>query len=396
LEEVELSNRDTQESALTDELSEPAGLEDASEPRQRVARGASVLQDDTMVRTVFEALAEALIVVDGDGLIVFVNHRTEEMFGYHRDEVIGRSLSLFLPDQVAEIHAQHLSGYFRKPRMRPMGQRLELMGKRKDGTLLPLDISLSSLDTKAGPLALAFINDITLRKQTERTLQRRNEELDAFAHTVAHELNSSLGLLIGFSEFLVEAHETLPAEERRTYLTMIARNGHRMNKLIDELLLFSSIRKEDVAVSPLDMALVVGEALSRLAHLIGDYQAEIIPPDSYPQAMGYAPWVEKVWFNYISNAMKYGGTPPRVELGADVQNDGDVRFWVRDNGAGLTKEQQKQLFRPWTRLDSTSGEGHGLGLSIVERILAKLNGHVGVESKVGQGSLFYFTLPGVK
>ncbi|UCC88673.1 MAG: PAS domain S-box protein [Anaerolineales bacterium] len=391
-----MSNQDTQKTTLPDELSEPAGPEDAAEPWQRVARAASVLQADTMVRTVLEALAEALIVVDGDGLIVFVNRRMEEMFGYHRDEVVGQPLSLFLPDQVAEIHAQHLSGYFRKPRMRPMGQRLELIGKRKDGTSLPVDISLSPLDTEAGPLALAFITDVTLRKQTERALQRRNEELDAFAHTVAHELNSSLGLLIGFSEFLVEAHETLPPQERHTYLTMIARNGHRMNKLIDELLLFSSIRKEDVAVSPLDMALVVGEALSRLAHLIGDYQAEIILPDSYPQAMGYAPWIEKVWFNYISNAMKYGGTPPRVELGADVQDDGNVKFWVRDNGAGLTKEQQRQLFRPWTRLDSSIGEGHGLGLSIVERILAKLNGHVGVESKVGKGSLFYFTLPGVK
>jgi signal transduction histidine kinase len=123
--------------------------------------------------------------------------------------------------------------------------------------------------------------------------------------------------------------------------------------------------------------------------------------------LGYAPWVEEVWANYLSNGCKYGGTPsaaPRLELGGDLlpilpagdgQDGSMVRFWVHDSGDGLTSEQQNRLFTPFTRLDQARARGHGLGLSIVRRIVEKLGGQVGVESNgaPGQGSTFYFTLP---
>ncbi|MEA3338766.1 MAG: ATP-binding protein, partial [Chloroflexota bacterium] len=98
----------------------------------------------------------------------------------------------------------------------------------------------------------------------------------------------------------------------------------------------------------------------------------------------------------ISNAIKYGDQPPRVELGATVQANDTLRFWVRDNGLGLTSEEQAQLFTPFTRLGLGRAKGHGLGLSIVRRIVEKLDGQVGIESKVGQGSVFSFTLPAVQ
>jgi signal transduction histidine kinase len=103
--------------------------------------------------------------------------------------------------------------------------------------------------------------------------------------------------------------------------------------------------------------------------------------------------LEEVWVNYLSNGLKYGGQPPRLELGAAVQADGLVRFWVRDNGPGLSPEAQTRLFTEFTRLDRTRAQGHGLGLSIVRRIMEKLSGQFGVESSPGQGSLFYFSLP---
>ncbi|MCK4449343.1 MAG: HAMP domain-containing histidine kinase, partial [Anaerolineae bacterium] len=109
---------------------------------------------------------------------------------------------------------------------------------------------------------------------------------------------------------------------------------------------------------------------------------------------GYPLWVEEVWANYLSNAIKYGGQPPRVELGATVQADGYVCFWVRDNGDGIPPEERAHLFTPFTRLDRTRAQGHGLGLSIVRRIVEKLGGQVGVESEMGRGSVFTFTLPG--
>ena len=167
-----------------------------------------------------------------------------------------------------------------------------------------------------------------------------------------------------------------------------------MYEIIDALLLLASVRKMDnVEVSRLDMAHIVAETRQRLEPLIRDYQPEITLPDSWPVASGYTPWIEEVWVNYISNALKYGGKPARVELGAETQQNGLVRFWVRDNGTGLSPEEQAQLFTPFMRLGQVQVEGHGLGLSIVQRIVEKLGGQAGVESEAGVGSVFSFTLP---
>jgi signal transduction histidine kinase len=169
-----------------------------------------------------------------------------------------------------------------------------------------------------------------------------------------------------------------------------------MTNIIEELLLLASVRKmEDVKIEPLDMAAVVVEALDRLADMIAGHQAEITTPEVWPAAIGYGPWVEEIWVNYVSNGLKYGGQPPQVEMGGKLLNGpaGQVRFWVRDNGAGLPPDDQARLFTPFTQIHQARAEGHGLGLSIVQRIVEKLGGQVGVESKDGQGSVFFFTLP---
>jgi signal transduction histidine kinase len=234
----------------------------------------------------------------------------------------------------------------------------------------------------------------------ERTveLEERNAELDAFAHTVAHDLKNPLAVVTGFAEALRECHHTLPVEDLQRYLYTLERNGRKMKNIVDELLLLAGVREMDVGTEPLDMANIVAEAQKRLVHLIEERQAEIMAPpeESWPAALGYGPWVEEVWVNYLSNAIEHGGRPPRVELGFDLSGAareyGTVRFWVRDNGPGLTSEEQARLFTPFTQLNQVSAKGHGLGLSIVRRIVEKLGGQVGVESKVGRGSVFYFDL----
>ncbi len=232
-------------------------------------------------------------------------------------------------------------------------------------------------------------------EQQARDLQARNEELDAFAHTVAHDLKNPLGLIMGHAELLAQENATLSDGQQRSFQAVV-RNGRKMNSIIEELLLLAEVRQVQVSTTPLNMASIVSEAQQRLADMVGQYHAEILVPDAsaWPVAVGYAPWVEEVWVNYFSNALKYGGRPPRLELGAETLPDGRARFWVRDNGAGLTPEDQARLFTPFTRLDQVQVKGHGLGLSIVRRIVEKLGGQVGVESQVGQGSVFSFTLPG--
>ena len=125
--------------------------------------------------------------------------------------------------------------------------------------------------------------------------------------------------------------------------------------------------------------------------MLSEYDATFITPDEWPEVCGYAPWIEEVWVNYISNAIKYGGHPPRIELGYDIEDE-RVWFWVKDNGKGLTEEEQNMLFVQFTRL-TRRAEGQGLGLSIVRRIVSKLGGEVAVTSTLGEGSVFKFSLP---
>jgi two-component system sensor histidine kinase/response regulator len=241
----------------------------------------------------------------------------------------------------------------------------------------------------------------SLQESLQREIIERDKliaELDAYAHTVAHDLKNPLGTLIGFTSMLEATYGEMPDEQLRLCVSTIGRSGRKMTNIIEELLLLASVRKmDDLKTQPLDMAAVVTEALDRLADMIAGHQAEVIAPQAWPVALGYAPWVEEIWVNYISNALKYGGRPPQVEMGGALVNvngpHDQVRFWVRDNGAGLPPEDQARLFTPFAQIHQARAQGHGLGLSIVQRIVEKLGGQVSVESEVGQGSAFLFTLP---
>ncbi|MCD6287298.1 MAG: PAS domain-containing protein [Anaerolineae bacterium] len=245
-------------------------------------------------------------------------------------------------------------------------------------------------------------SETTLRQRAE-DLVGRNAELDAFAHTVAHDLKTPLSLLTGYTSFMEAQDIATEPQDLAMCVRAIGQSARKMGSIIDELLLLASVRKVDeVAPTPLDTEAIVFDVLQRLADLTESHNADIVLPDIWPIAWGYAPWVEEVWANYLSNAIKYGGSPPRVELGATVTSidgNGDdvprvIRFWVKDNGDGLSEAQRARLFIPFERLEQVRAKGYGLGLSIVQRIMEKLGGAWGVESTgcSGEGSLFYFEL----
>ncbi len=252
---------------------------------------------------------------------------------------------------------------------------------------------IGAVAERLGGIAERVQTDAAL-KQLNAELQARNEDLNAFAHTVAHDLKNPITVIVGFAEVLRDDYATLPAGELEKALRQIAKHGRKMRSIVNELLLLSSVRNMDeVNTAPLDMGSIVAEVHENLREMLTEYRGEITVPDKWPAAIGYSPWVEEVWVNYISNALKYGGIPPRLELGADETVAGQVRFWVKDNGRGLSPAEQSRIFKPFERLEQQRMAGHGLGLSIVRRIVEKLGGQVGVESEVGQGSTFYFTLP---
>ena len=241
-------------------------------------------------------------------------------------------------------------------------------------------------------------------QEGNQELQRKNLELDAFAHMVAHDLKNPLNAVIGLAKLLITMNEKDRVNDlkRTDMLNRIIRSSEKVLSIINALLKLAGISKQiRVEIKPLQMAEIVEQVIQQRLTLPSDvHPKKIIKlPTYWPTANGYEPWVEEIWANYLTNALKYGGQPPQIELGAEeyhAEKTGTkkmVRFWVRDNGPGLTPEEQKQLFTPFTRLHKERAEGHGLGLSIVQQIVEKLGGQAGVKSESGKGSLFYFTLP---
>lgn len=276
-----------------------------------------------------------------------------------------------------------------------MGLGLDLMARRSNGEEFPVEVSLSHLKTEVGAFGMAFITDISERKNWEWDLQTRNQELDTFSHMVAHDLKSSLSLLIGYGDLLRSGFTTMSEAEISEHLDTIIRSGYKMNSIIHELLRFAGLRNEEVDSKPVASAEIIQSALLRLTAEIKQKNAQIEIPDEFIGALGHGPWLEEVWLNYLSNAIKYGGQPPNIRIGS--QREGELtRFWVTDNGPGLTPEEQKGLFEPFSRRHTDAAQGHGLGLSIAKRIVNKLGGSVGVSSLPGAGSTFYFTLPAVE
>ncbi len=377
-----------------------AELEAADIQRQRAE--ATLQVSETRYRRLFETAQDGILILDANtGRITDVNPFLMKMLGYSRSEFLGKRLweiGSFKDIAAARAAFSELqsSGYIRYE---------DLPLEASDGRRLNVEFVSNVYWVDQQRVIQCNIRDISARKQAEvalsqslAELQERNEELDAFAHTVAHDLKNPTFVISGHAQLLIRDYMALSDEERQRDVKVIEQAGHRISTIIDELLLLARLRKSEVETSPLDMVRIVAESINRLADNIKAVRAEIVWPDApaWPMALGHGPWVEEVWTNYLSNALKYGATPlaaPRIELGAALQPDGLVYCWVRDHGPGLTPEEQSSLFTPFTRLDQVHLKGHGLGLSIVRRIVEKLGGQVGLKSQVGEGSTFYFALP---
>jgi signal transduction histidine kinase len=219
------------------------------------------------------------------------------------------------------------------------------------------------------------------------------DELDAFAHTVAHDLKNPLCTLGGRIELATMMVGKSDDETLRNHLTEAVHSAHRLATIIEELLVLAGVRRQAVVPVPVDMGVIVSEAIDSLDGLLKHHAVQIEIPAAWPAAIGHAPWIAHVWVNYISNAVKYAG-PGKIVLGAETSADGGIaRFWVQDSGPGLDENARKKMFVPFTRLSDAKARGNGLGLSIVRRIIEKLGGKVGVESSPGAGSRFWFQLP---
>lgn len=341
-----------------------------------------------IVRTALvDNLREGMLVLDTRGRVADVNPAALRALGASR-VALGSLLRDTAPD-LADAIASEPEATFR-------------LGDGEDARYV--DLRVSPLTDRQGQDSgrLVLLHDVTRRRLERAALHRangdlydantelkaRNDELDAFAHTVAHDLKNSIQGVLGWAEILRDEGPDLTPDEHRQIAGDVVTTAGKMGTIVHELLLLAGVRQAAVETLPVAMGAVVEEALARtrLAH-------GLTPtfPANWPVALGHAPWIEEIWANYLSNAAKYGG--PTVTLGADTTATGQARFWVHDDGLGLAPDAQAHLFVPFSRVGTEAVEGHGLGLSIVRRISERLGGTCGVESGPEAGTRFWFALP---
>ncbi|HVN84330.1 MAG TPA: histidine kinase N-terminal 7TM domain-containing protein [Candidatus Binatia bacterium] len=330
---------------------------------------------------VIDGLADGVLVLDAENRVVDANAGALRILGRGTSAIVGRAAADVLSAY------PHLVEQFRDVAQGETEIALEVDGSEHHYALRFSPI-LAATGATMGRVVVA--RDITDRVRLIR-------ELDAYSRVVAHDLKNPIAVITGYASLLeMNIGDTLDGKNRK-FLADTLRGCERMTRIVNELLLFARVRSiEKVAVAPVNMAGVMSEVMDRLSTIITNADAVVRAPDEWPIVEGNAAWIEEVWANYISNAIKYGGSPPRVELGADGPGNGVVRFWVRDNGRGIAADDIDRLFREFSRVDTSVSDSHGLGLSIVKRIVEKLGGTVGVVSAIGEGSTFWFTLPSVQ
>ncbi len=234
-------------------------------------------------------------------------------------------------------------------------------------------------------------DELRLRNQQ---LAEQNSELDAYAHSVAHDLKNPLTTILGTLRIARAKAHDLPEAQLQVMLAMADRNAAKMQEIIEALLLMGSVRKEtELNLHTIDMETVVAEVLQRLEIQAREAEATIQVPETFLPVAGVRTWVEQVLMNYVSNAIKYGGERPQINISSHHLANGLVRYSVMDKGPGVADSDIPDLFGAFERFGNLSKEGHGVGLSLVKRIVEKLGGAVSYQRREGGGSIFSFDLP---
>ncbi|GFO56644.1 hypothetical protein GMSM_36510 [Geomonas sp. Red276] len=395
--------------ALKDESGAPAGFSlVARDGTRRHGVEETLLKSRGMFERLFETSPDAIVVVDGKGLIRKVNQQTEVLFGYQREELIGELVERLVPPRFHDRHVKDRAGYFREARPRKMGIGLDLYGMTRDGREVPVDIMLTPIEMPEGTWAFAVIRDMTrqrkseakigelngeLRRQIEK-LEASNRELEAFSYSVSHDLRAPLRHVIGFVDLLVTRGNESLDDKSRHYLEVITEAAKKMGDLIDDLLAFSRMGRSEMMKSRVDMGHLVRDIVGELAGQARE-RSFTWAVGPLPSVTGDSAMLRQVVYNLLANAVKFtrDRPAPRIEVGA-LETPEEYQFFVRDNGVGFDAAYVGKLFGLFQRLHRNEEfEGTGVGLAIVQRIIARHGGKVWAEGNLEEGATFWFTLP---
>lgn len=373
----------------------------------RAAAERHLRASEARFRDLLESAPDAILITDGQGAIQLVNAQTERLFGYRRDELIGRKIEMLIPERNRGGHVGHRDGYIGAARTRPMGAGLELQGLRKDGSEFPVSIGLSPTKTDQGLMVFCNVCDITDQRANEikiKELNQRlqadnaelaavNRELEAFSYSVSHDLRAPLRAIDGFSQALIEDAGPLLTGEHRGHLNRVRQAAQRMGLLIDDLIKLARVTRTDVKVEDVDLSAMVLQILTGLQDATPERQAEfIVAPDQ--RAQGDQRLLQVALDNLLNNSWKFTAprSPARIEFGK-VAIDGKPAFFVRDNGVGFDMTYAGKMFGAFQRFhDVREFSGTGIGLATVQRVIQKHGGRIWAESQPGEGATFFFTL----
>jgi PAS domain S-box-containing protein len=363
-------------------------------------------------RELLEAAPDAILEVDQSGTIVLLNRVTEKLFGYSREELLGRPIEMLVPEASRPRHHHHRANYHAHPSTRPMGSGLSLEGLRKDGTRFPVEISLSPTKADDGLRVTAVVRDVSDRKRAEEALaatytelavrnmeiERANRLKSEFLASMSHELRTPLHTVIGFAELLGEELEGPLNGKQKRFINHIHKDSLHLLELINDVLDLSKIESGRLYLRPevFDFSAVLEESLGSVRPL-GVAKSQTFETEiQFPLPLEADRLrVKQVLVNLLSNAVKFTpeGGRIRVEASADEE---EATVTVTDTGIGIPEEEHLTVFDMFYQVSETTKgvrEGTGLGLSITKRLVEEHGGRIWVESALGKGSKFTFTVP---
>lgn len=343
-------------------------------------------------RAVVESAPDAIVMTQSDGGIMLINRQVEAMFGYRRDELLGQSVEVLVPDRVRAAHVDHRAQYKRDPQTRPMGKGFELSARRKDGSELPVAISLSPVQAGDETLTMSIIRDIT----DQRSLERQKDE---FLGNVSHDLRTPLAAIKASIGVVLANEPPATPEPLHRMFANIDLAADRMAKLIADLLDLTRLQAGRTQLRPdhCDLRALAQRCL-RAIEPLAEARAQRIRADLPPEpleTLADAERLERALLNLLGNAQKYGRVGGAIGLKLESQ-DGKARFAVSDDGPGIATSEQARIFERFYRPESEStrrNEGSGLGLPIARAMVELHGGRIWVDSAPGPGTIFWIELP---